>query len=143
MTGPLTEQARALREKVSGLSAAVEQLDDRTNRSERITIGVIFGLVLELILSIAVAIALGSQVSTDNRLQEAIDREAITREESLCPLFGLLLGSYNPGSRKEGPERDAYIRSFQVMRAAYEKLDCTVAIVPPRSDQPAQPVPSR
>lgn len=143
MTGPLTEQARLLGERIAGLSLAVEQLDRRTNRSEKITIGVVFGLILDLILSVAVALVLGAQFSTNAKLEDANTRLEATVTEGICPVYGLVLGSYNPLTRKEGAERDAYVQSFKVMNEAYKSLKCPTAIVPPRSDQTPQPVPSR
>ncbi len=136
MTGPLTEQARALADRIGALAAAVSELDRRTNRSEKITIGVILGLALDLVLSIAVALILTSQAATDESLQAAVDRETATRQDALCPLYSLFLGTYNPNSRAEGPDRDVYIANFGVLRQGYASLDCTGPIVPPRIDAP-------
>lgn len=127
----LVEQARQLADRVGGLSLAVEQLDKRTNRSERITIGVVFGLALDLVLSIAVAIVLSNQVSTNARLQGAIDREQLTRQEAVCPLYSLLLGSYRPESRAPGVDRDQYNATFDVMRKARDTLECAGPLTPP------------
>lgn len=130
--GQLAAQAHALTENIAQLKLSVEQLDRRTGRSERITLGVTLGLLLDLILSVAVAFILGAQYNTNDQLQFAVDREAKTREEALCPLYALLVGSYNPSSRAEGPARDAYIEAFKHLRTAHAALDCTTPVVPPR-----------
>lgn len=131
MTEPLRSQAKELADSVAVLTVAVEQLDRRTNRSERITIGVVFGLLLDLVLSVAVAVVLANQVSISERVATAVEREAHTREDALCPVFGLLLGNYNPESRPAGPGRDQYIATFDVMRRSYDNLSCPGGIVPP------------
>lgn len=134
MTEPLMsliEHAALLTDKVGGLSLAVEQLDRRTVRGERITMGVVFGLALDLILSVAVALVLTNLVSTNDRLQGAIDREAETRQGALCPLYSLVLGGYNPNSRPAGADRDSYNATFDVMRKSYDVLDCNTPLTPP------------
>lgn len=130
MTGPLIEQAQALASNLSALSKAVEKLDTRSNRNEKITFVAVIGLVLDLILSVIVAIVLSNQVSTAGSLQATIDREAQTRQQALCPVYGLVLGGYNPNSRAAGPDRDAYIQSFKVMTDAYDTLDCAGGLTP-------------
>jgi hypothetical protein len=130
MPGALTEAAKMLGEKVSALALAVDQLDRRTNRSERITIAVIFGLALDLVLSVIVALVLISQSDINDRVSAAIAREAQTRQEALCPVYRLVVGAYNPDSRAPGPDREAYIADFKIMRDAYDKLDCVGIVVP-------------
>lgn len=127
----LVTQAAALTEKMGVLTDAVLELDRRSNRNQRVVIGVVFGLLVDLVLSVAVVLTLASLVSTNDRVQAAIDREAATREQALCPLYSLIVGSYNPGSRAEGPDREQYEKTFVAMRAAYDSLDCPGGPVPP------------
>lgn len=141
MTGPLTEQARALGRQIEHLSLAVERLDRRTNRSEKATLAVVFGLLLDLVLSVAVALVLANQVTTNERIQAAVDRESLTRQEAVCPLYALVIGSYSPNSRAEGPDRDAYNEVYDRLRAGYASLECTVPITPPRIDASLMPTP--
>jgi hypothetical protein len=140
MPDRLTEQAKVLADRVGALSLAVEQLDRRTNRGEKAVVAVVVVLVLTLTLSVVVAFTLLQQRQTQRDVQGAIDRETRTREEALCPLYGLILGSYNPASRPEGDARNTYIQQFQVMRNAYESLDCQGPLIPPPSRQPAPTV---
>lgn len=134
MTEPLREQAKVLSDNIGILSLAVTQLDRRTNRTERIQGWVVFGLILDLLLSVAVSFVVAAQFSTNATLQGAIDREARTRQEALCPLYSLLVGSYNPNSRTEGTDRDQYNFVFDQLRSGYESLDCKLQPAPPRSD---------
>lgn len=143
MTEPLVEQARRLADRVRGLSVAVDELDKRTDRAGRVQVFVIFGLLLDVLLSIAVTLVVVNQFTAAEKLRHAVERESTTRSQGLCPLYGLIVGSYNPASRKEGPDRDAYIKSFQTLRDAHESLECNQAPVPPRSDQTPVPVPTR
>lgn len=139
----LAQQAKVLADTVGSLALAVDQLDRRTNRSERMTIAVAFGLVIDLVLSIAVAVLIGNLFTINGQLQQSIAREATTRQQALCPLYGLLLGSYNPTSRAAGPDRDAYNKAFITLRDGYESLDCASPIVPPRIDAPPATIPPK
>ena len=139
----LAVQAQALADTVGVLAEAVDNLNRRTNKTEKTTILVALGLAVDLVLSIAVAVLVWSQITVSSDLQAAIARETSTRQDALCPLYGLLLGSYNPTSRAEGPARDQYNEAFQVMRAAYNSLDCESPVVPPRADQPPATIPGQ
>lgn len=123
--GELAERANALADKVSGLSLAVTQIGRRTDRSEKLTLAVGLGLALDLVLSGVVAFAL-------NGLYAVRDREDATRQQALCPLDSLILGSYAPDSRPEGEQRNKYVAAFGEMRVAYESLNCRGDLVPPR-----------
>lgn len=127
----LTAQARVLADRVGALSTAVEQLDRRTNRSEKVVIAVIIGLLLDLVLSVTVAVVLLQLRDNDAQIAATQEREQHTRQDALCPLYSLILGSYNPESRPEGPARQTYIDQFKVMREAYDALDCTAPLIPP------------
>jgi hypothetical protein len=137
----LTEQAKALTDEVAGLTLAVEHLDRRTNRNEKVQAFVVFGLLLDLVLSVAVGLVVGNQIAAANDVKTAVEREQVTRNQGVCPIYALLLGSYNPNTRIEGPDRDAYIKIFQNIDASYRALECKQAPVPPRADQSATPVP--
>jgi hypothetical protein len=127
----LTERAKVLADRVGALSDAVEHLDQRTNRGEKAVIGVVAGLVLSVALSVIVGIVLVKQQTITDQISVTQEREAHTRQDALCPLYSLILGSYNPNSRPEGDARQAYIDQFKVMRQAYDALDCTAPLVPP------------
>lgn len=127
---PLLAQAKMLTDKVAALTLAVEQLDRRTTRNARVTAGVVFGLLLDLVLSVAVAFVLANLFATNARLETAIAREAQTREEVLCPLYGLIVGAYNPETRPPGAQRDEYVRNFQVIIDSYPKLNCANPVAP-------------
>jgi len=132
----LAEQAKLLGDKVNALALAAEQIERRTTRSERVTTGVVVGLLLDLVLSIAVAVVLAQLFATNHRLEDAIEREAQTRQEVLCPLYGLIVGAYNPESRPPGPARDEYLRSTKVILDSYPKLNCANPVTPGSSVAP-------
>jgi hypothetical protein len=123
--GELAARANALAEKVGELSLAVAQIGRRTDRSEKLTLAVGLGLALDLVLSAIVAFALHS-------LYEVKDREDATRQQALCPLYSLILGSYAPNTRPAGEERDKYEAAFVEMGNAYASLNCRGPLVPPR-----------
>jgi hypothetical protein len=98
---------------------------------------VVLGLLLDLVLSFAVGIVLWNLSETNGRLedqnlqvQQAVAREAATRQEVLCPLYGVIVGSFNPDSRPPGPQRDEYLRNFEVINGSYPKLNCANPVVP-------------
>lgn len=126
----LAEQAKTLRDAVSALALSVEHLDRRTTRSEKITAAVVLILLIVLILAVAVGIVLAQQFATNNRLEASIQREAQTRQEVLCPLYGLIVGTYNPESRPPGKARDEYVRSAKVILDSYPRLDCANPVTP-------------
>lgn len=136
MSDDLAEQAKVLADRVGALSGAVEQLDQRTNRSEKVVIAVVAVLLLTLFLSIIVAFVLLQQRDTQHDVASAVARESKTRQEGLCPLYGLLLGTYKPESRPEGEARQLYMEQFDVMRTAYATLDCKGPVVPGATTQP-------
>lgn len=131
MPDRLLEQARVLADRVGALSDAVELLDHRTNRSERFAIWATAVLALTIALSIALGVAFIQLHNNAENVAATQEREARTRQEALCPLYSLILGSYNPDSRPEGEARQKYIDQFAVMRTAYDSLDCTGPLVPP------------
>lgn len=137
----LTDQAKALGDRVASLTLAVDQLHRRTDRTERVQAFVVFGLLLNLLLCVAVALVVVNQISASADLRAAIQREEVTRNQGVCPIYSLLLGSFNPTSRAEGPDRDAYIKIFKSIDASYRALECKQAPVPPRADQTPIPVP--
>jgi hypothetical protein len=132
----LAVQAKALADTVGVLAKAVDQLDKRATKGERINVWVSLGLAVDLVLSIAVALVVSGLVGV-------IDRERSTRQDAMCPLYSLLLGSYNPSSRAEGGDRDTYNQVFITLQRSYDSLDCDDPIAPPRVDQPPATIPVR
>ena len=132
----LAVQAKALADTVSVLTKAVDQLDKRATKGERINVWVSLGLAVDLVLSIAIALIVSGLVGV-------IDREKSTRQDAVCPLYAVFLGTYNPGSRAEGAARDTYNQIFVTLQNSYNSLDCDDPIVPPRVDQPPATIPAR
>lgn len=115
--GHLAAQAKLLGAQVSALTEAVGDLDNRANRSRRVLTMAVAGLVLDLVLSVGLVFTLTEQTRT--------------RDQALCPMFALFVGSYRPDSRAEGEDRERYEAAFVTLREAYAALDCTARPVPP------------
>jgi len=116
----LSANAVTLARSVATLNDSINGLMRRTARSERAIAMTVIGLLLDVALTVVAAYLVWGQYATQNRV------------DSVCPLYGYILGSYNPSTRNAGPDRDAYNESFSEMRAGYINLQCTSPIVPPR-----------
>lgn len=79
------------------------------------------------------------QAQTTQRLEALIRQQEILRFQVLCPLYKVLLGSYDPETRKAGPDRDKYEQVFSEMRDQYAVLQCVGDLAPPRGDLVTRP----
>jgi hypothetical protein len=128
----LVEIATALTAKVAGLTEAVVQLDRRANRSGRVLLVAVLGLVLDLVLSALVIFTLTVQDQTDTRLEDQIRQQNIIRQAALCPLYLILINSESPQGRKAFPQgAAAYDEIFTQLRAGRAALGCDDATPPP------------
>lgn len=120
----LAERAEALADEVSRLNREVEKLNRRGIRA-------VYAVMLLFLLLGGMGILVFQQFRTSDRLEGVVQR-------SLCPVYGLVVGSYDPSTRPDtGPKptpRDQYVATFQVMRDGYNELQCTAPIVPKKSD---------
>lgn len=132
----LASTAAALAASVARLRETIDELLARAERSERAITITRLMLAVVVVLIVIVGGILRAQFVTNARLEQANAREAQTRQEVLCPMFGLFLGSYAPQSRAAGHDRDKYEQAFGQVRDLYIKLECTNPVVPPRSDTP-------
>lgn len=80
---------------------------------------------------VVLALVAISQGVTIVFLYSTAARQERVVQQSLCPLYSLIIGSYNPNSRPAGPERAQYEQAFVLMRAARDALDCRDPLVPP------------
>ena len=136
-TAELDGHVRSLGDKIEANTLALNQVNDRQDRSER------KGRVLAMV---AVALLGGFLLlgwvayqgyRTDRQVTSVV-------QGSLCPVFALVVGGYDPDSRPlnpdgsyEGSPRQAYIDNHLVMKDAYARLECRdTELVPPRSTQP-------
>lgn len=119
----LSKRAAELADQVEGLRLAVEQLDARTTRAERASTRTATAAVILFILVALAGWNVYQQRETADRLESLTQR-------SLCPVFGLVLGGFNPETRPAGEARTQYIETFDVMRGAYDELRCTAPFVP-------------
>jgi hypothetical protein len=134
-TRQLDEDVRALHDSVDQNTLALNQVHRRQDRSERknrlfavLTMALIGGFML-------LGWTSWQQHQTAQRLSSVVDK-------SLCPLYGLIVGSYNPETRQlnadgtfEGSDRQKYIQSYEDpnvgMFAAADALSCQGNILVP------------
>lgn len=113
----LTAETTKLRTATEGIVPTV-QAEQRRSRTTRILLGVqAFVLLIVAVLGLA--------------LWDVVQRQDRTTQQAFCPVFGLLLGGYNPESRPAGPDREAYNATFATFTSSYQALDCDSPIVPP------------
>lgn len=135
--------ATALGEEVVSLRAAEEQQskefsalrEEIKKKNWRTTIKIrwmIALVILDLVLS-------GAMLVGYLKITDVIDDQEVVRSQVLCPMFNVFIGSYDPGSRTAGPDRDKYEDNFRQMRDQRDALRCTGPLVPPRNDLPTHP----
>lgn len=119
-----------LAERVNGLTAETKllrqettALRDQLGTTRRRFWWVALVAVIALGLAGAVGITAWNSAQTDARV------------DAICPVLALVVGGADPSTRPEGPARDAYVRSIEVMRSAYVGTGCAqvAPLVPPRS----------
>ena len=111
----LADKASRLRQDVAGLH---EQLATTRGR--------VWWVALLAVVAFGLAGAVGITMLNTAATNARVDA-------GLCPVLALVVGGYDPSTRSAGPARDAYERSFQVMRAAYDGARCAgVSPVVPR-----------
>ena len=123
----LKRQTRLLDDDVKNLTGKVSRLGDRLNKVDRDKRWLIAGLLLIVALVALVAFVAFRAENT------ARETDAL-RGDVLCPLYGLILGGYDPNSRPEGDARRKYEETFAVIRQGYGVLRCTNPLVPPRTN---------
>lgn len=123
----LARSADDLTGEVRGLRLAVEQLDRRTARAELVSGRAAAAAAILLLLLGLMGWVVWQEQQTAARVESLTQR-------SLCPVFALVVGGYDPQTRPEGPARDRYIATFEVMRVAYDELGCVAPLVPKRED---------
>jgi uncharacterized membrane protein len=111
----LTDEATRLRQDVAGLR---DQL--ATTRGRVWWVALL--AVIALALGVGLVVVAAQSQATDDRVN------------AICPVLALVVGGYDPNTRTAGPARDAYVRSFAVMREAYTGTRCdqVAPLVPPR-----------
>lgn len=123
MVDELKRQTAKLDHDVVGLTREIHHL----NRRNRWVTAALYAIAAALIAVVAFVAYRAERTATE---QEQL------RSDVLCPLYGLILGSYDPDSRAPGAARDKYEQSYKVFRDGYRTLRCAPEqIVPPRTDK--------
>jgi hypothetical protein len=131
----LAVRARELRDEVAELRLAVQQQGERLATNERATNR---GHVAIFVL-VALLAVLGWIIWETHQNAERLE---VVTQQSLCPFYGLIVGSYDPASRALNPDgsypgsaREKYDQGFQVMRGAFGALGCHGSdVLPKRAD---------
>lgn len=134
----LASRASELADEVGKLRIATDSLTRRTLRSEKVIAITVVGLVLDIMLSLAVMWAYHVQAEQSDQLAANQEQARKVRDDALCPLFSLILGTYDPTTRPPAA-RKSYEDAYNQMHTIYTNLACTTPIIPPRTDQPAPP----
>ena len=124
----LSARAERLAAKVEGLTMQVGQLNRRAEEADRRGVRAIYALVVLGVILLVLGTVVWQQQRTAGRLEQVV-------QQSICPLYGLILGSYDPATREEGDKRRRYEDGFVVMRGAAAALTCTAPLVPPREEK--------
>lgn len=117
--------------KIDGLTQAAEHLTPRVDEVERTgrrARAALWILAVFVVILAALGALLGKVIVDQQDTTVQLTRVV---QESLCPVFALLIGGYNPESRPEGAARDAYNQQFAQFSASYQALTCRNGIVPP------------
>jgi hypothetical protein len=117
----LRQDVTRLVERTDGLRKDLTGLGDRQSRSEGHQAWFAIALVVVIAMAAAIGLTAWRVSGTDRRI------------DAVCPILALAIGGYDPNTRPEGPARDKYVASFDVMRQSYTDLACTQPLVPPKS----------
>ncbi len=133
----LKRQTRELDGDVKQLTGEVHRLNDRADRTDRDKKWLIVGLLLVVGLVALVAfVAVRAQQASDVA-QRSSDEQSHLRNDVLCPLYSMFLGSYDPKTRDKNPDpaaRQKYEDAFVKIREGWNVMQCTDPLVPPRSN---------
>lgn len=126
--GRLNEQLKESSKRLDALAKRNVALGSRSRTHSWWILGTAAGLLLDVILTFVLFVFFDRQQETSARLERSIGES--------CAFYALILGSYRPESRPEGPARAEYEASFVRMRRSYDVLECVDPIVPPAIPPP-------
>jgi hypothetical protein len=139
----LKRQTRLLDDDVKQLTEEVHRLNARQDKTDKIWRFLVTGLLMVLALVgllgyVAFRTERNAREQADLAIRQAkaAQEQLDLRTRVLCPLYGLILGSYDPNSRDNNPDpnaRQKYEDTFRVIREGYSVLECTAPLVPPRT----------
>jgi hypothetical protein len=140
----LAQQALSLAQEYTALAeASGDQFVDLAKRARRSRLQIrILWVLVALVLALAggLAGAVVGVVNNDHRISVLTHRldvqQTVTRRNSLCPLYTLLLASETPAARAAAPDKAAYDHAAMVIRAGYDALKCSDFVAVPPTAAP-------
>lgn len=123
----LPQRVAALTEASDRLAEKVERLTPRVEDAERVSRRAALGAIVLVCLVLVLFWVAASQRATARAQDDLI-------QQVECPFYALILGSYDPATRKPGVDRDKYEAAFAEMRQLRDHLGCTGDLVPKRQD---------
>lgn len=113
--------AEALERSVRDLTAEMKVQNQRGKANRRWIYVVVLGLIINaVIIGIMIAVIDGVQSNSD-RIEQVQTR---TSNNVLCPLYALILQSYNPNGPTAKVDPAGYEKTFQIIRTGYTTLEC-------------------
>lgn len=142
MSDELISAADRLGERVERLDLTVKHLSERTERTEKVTGWT--GLAILIVIGVLAALgwAIWQNHLVSDRVEQTSQRVETLTQRSLCPVYGLVVGGYDPTTRALNPDgsypgsaREKYDQGFDVMRSAWAALGCSSRdVIPKRVD---------
>lgn len=147
---PAPDRLAQLAELASGLMGEVEELTEAsgnqfvslaersavnlrlTQRVRRFARWLAVSVAVDIALSGALAYSLAQVSDNTHKVNELTQRlnisQTVTRQDTLCPLYTLLLAGDTAANRAKTPDKAAFDHSYTVITAGYKALDCTAVI---------------
>lgn len=141
--GRLQETANVLVREIDELSresgTQIVSLTRRARSARRMIWGLSVSVALDIVLSVSMILVVVQVRHNENATAAITHRldiaQTITRQKTLCPLYGVLLAAENPKARAAFPQGpDAYDHTFAVIREGYDALNCAEFVAPPTVD---------
>jgi hypothetical protein len=117
----IADGAESLESAVNNLTKEVARQNSRARANRRLIWMVALGLAINACVVSLVVLLTNNVRSNSNRVREVQER---TSNQVLCPLYELILQSYNPKSPTALKDPENYAHSFQVIREGYKTLEC-------------------
>lgn len=121
-----------LRKVLLRVGDRLDALSKRADRQRAWTAATALGLMADMALTVFMFVSFNHQATTNTQLAALIEQQAATSarlngvvNDALCPLYKLIVDSYNPNSLAAKTQGIAqYNASFNEIRNQYRALNC-------------------